>query len=182
MGAIGTVIAVGWTLFLLFWLVTALSTKRSRGTWSAGLGVRAAIAVAAVVLVRLGALRAATVDTDGIRGGLGLALVVSGLGLAVWARVHIGRNWGTPMSTKDEPELVTSGPYRRVRHPIYTGIVVAGTGTAIAFGWQWLIIVGLAGGYFVYAATVEERYLLGEFPDTYPPYRRATKMFVPFVV
>ena len=49
-----------------------------------------------------------------------------GLGFAIWARVHIGRNWGTPMTQRDDPELVTSGPYRFVRHPIYSGILVAG--------------------------------------------------------
>jgi protein-S-isoprenylcysteine O-methyltransferase Ste14 len=47
--------------------------------------------------------------------------VCLGLGFAIWARVHIGRNWGTPMTQKDEPELVTSGPYHLVRHPIYSG-------------------------------------------------------------
>ena len=54
------------------------------------------------------------------------------VGLAIWARVHIGRNSGTPMTEKDDPELVTSGPYRVVRHPIYSGILVAGVGTAVA--------------------------------------------------
>jgi protein-S-isoprenylcysteine O-methyltransferase Ste14 len=76
---------------------------------------------------------------------------------------------------------VTSGPYHLVRHPIYSGILVAGVGTAIALGWMWLVVVGLAGVYFIYAATVEERYLTGQFPDTYPGYKRSTKMLVPYV-
>ena len=85
------------------------------------------------------------------------------------------------MSQKDEPELVTSGPYRRVRHPIYSGILAAGVGTAAALSWMWLVAVALAGVYFVYSATVEERYLTQEFPDVYPRYRHWTKMLVPLI-
>ena len=75
------------------------------------------------------------------------------------------------MTQKDEPELVTSGPYRLVRHPIYSGILVAGVGTALAISWLWLVAFGLAGAYFIYGATVEERYLTEQFPDAYPAYK-----------
>ena len=74
----------------------------------------------------LGSVPGSRPQHDPLRAGLGLALFVVGLGFAIWARVNIGRNWGTPMTQKDEPELVTSGPYRLVRHPIYSGILVAG--------------------------------------------------------
>ena len=79
------------------------------------------------------------------------------------------------MTQKDEPELVTSGPYHLVRHPIYSGILVAFVGTAVALNWLWLTAVLLAGVYFVYAATVEERYMAEQFPDTYPAYKRSTR-------
>jgi protein-S-isoprenylcysteine O-methyltransferase Ste14 len=85
------------------------------------------------------------------------------------------------MTKKEEPELVTSGPYHLVRHPIYSGILVASVGTAVALSWLWLIAVALAGTYFLYSATVEESYLTEQFPDTYPTYKHATKMLVPFV-
>jgi protein-S-isoprenylcysteine O-methyltransferase Ste14 len=85
------------------------------------------------------------------------------------------------MTQKDEPELVTSGPYHLVRHPIYSGILVAGVGSSVALSWMWLTAVLLAGIYFIYSATVEERYLTKQFPDTYPAYKRSTKMLVPFV-
>ena len=85
------------------------------------------------------------------------------------------------MSQKEEPELVTTGPYRIVRHPIYSGILVAAVGTAVALNWPWLIVVALAAAYFVHAATVEERYLAEQFPDTYPAYRRSTRMLLPFI-
>ena len=85
------------------------------------------------------------------------------------------------MTQKDEPELVTSGPYHLIRHPIYSGILVAGLGTALGLNWLWLIAVGLAGIYFIYSATVEERYLAEQLPDAYPAYKHSTKMLVPYV-
>jgi protein-S-isoprenylcysteine O-methyltransferase Ste14 len=85
------------------------------------------------------------------------------------------------MTQKVEPELVTSGPYHLVRHPIYSGILVAGIGTAVALSWVWLIAVIVAAIYFIYSATVEERYMASQFPDVYPRYKRSTKMLVPFV-
>ena len=85
------------------------------------------------------------------------------------------------MSKKENPELITSGPYQLVRHPIYFGILLAGAGTAIALNWTWLIATAIAGVYFVYSATIEERNLTEQFPDAYPNYTRTTKMLVPFI-
>jgi protein-S-isoprenylcysteine O-methyltransferase Ste14 len=181
MRTVELIFTVGWAAFWLYWLVAAFSMKRGRVSWSHEGRIRVVIIVLAVVLVRLGVLRGHRVTTDPWREALGLALFGLGLAFAIWARVHIGRNWGTPMTQKDEPELVTSGPYRLVRHPIYSGIIVAGIGTAVALSWFWLAPVGLAGIYFIYSATVEERYLAEQFPDSYPAYKRSTKMLVPFV-
>jgi len=175
------VFGVGWAAFWLYWLVAAFSMKRGRVSWSREARIRAVLVVLVILLVRLGAFRGHGVNTDPLRAGIGLALFAVGLGFAIWARVHIGRNWGTPMTQKDEPELVTSGPYRLVRHPIYSGILVAGIGTAVALSWWWLTAVALAGVYFIYSATVEERYLTQEFPEEYPAYKHATRMLVPFV-
>jgi protein-S-isoprenylcysteine O-methyltransferase Ste14 len=179
--AVEIVFVVGWAAFWLYWLVAAFSMKRGRVPWSRELGIRVVIVVLGVLLIHSGVLRHHAVNTDPWRTVLGLLLFALGLGFAIWARVHIGRNWGTPMTQKEDPELVTSGPYRLVRHPIYTGILVAGAGTAVALSWLWLIAVILAGVYFVYAATVEERYMTEQFPDTYPAYKAATKMLLPFV-
>ena len=77
---------------------------------------------------------------------------------------------------------MTSGPYHLVRHPIYSGILVAGVGTAVALSWLWLTAVALAGVYFLYSVMVEERYLTDQFPDNYPVYKRSTKMLVPFLL
>ena len=158
MHVIELVFVLGWAVFWIYWLVAAFSMKRGRVPWSRELRIRAVIAALAILLLRLGVFRDDGLNSDPLRAGLGLFLFVFGLGFAIWARVHIGRNWGTPMTQKQDPELVTSGPYDLVRHPICTGILVAGAGTAVALGWMWLIAVALAGVYFVHSATVEERY------------------------
>jgi protein-S-isoprenylcysteine O-methyltransferase Ste14 len=183
MRAAELVFGVGWTAFWLYWLVAAFSRKRGHVAWGHEVRIRIVIVAAAVIAARLGAFRGGhAVATDPPRAGIGLALFALGLAFAIWARVQLGRNWGTPMTTKDDPELVTSGPYRYVRHPIYSGIITAALGTAVGLSWSWLIAFGLAGAYFVYAATVEEKNLAKEFPAAYPAYRRATKMLIPFVL
>ena len=180
--AVELVFAVGWAVFWLYWLVAAFSMKRGRRPWSRELRIRAIIAVVVILLIRLGAFRGHSLNTDPWRAGIGLVLFALGLGFAISARLHIGRNWGIPMTQKDEPELVTSGPYHLVRHPIYSGILTAGVGTAVALSWLWLTAVALAGVYFLYSAMVEERYLTDQFPDSYPVYKHSTKMLVPFIL
>jgi protein-S-isoprenylcysteine O-methyltransferase Ste14 len=181
MHAIELVFAIVWAAFWIYWLVAAFSMKRGRVAWSRELRIRAVIAVLAILLIRLGAFRDHGLNSDPWRAGVGLVLFADGLAFAIWARVHLGRNWGSPMSQKTDPELVACGPYRLVRHPIYSGILAATIGTAVALSWAWLIAVALAGIYFVYSALVEERNLTEQFPDTYAAYRRSTKMFVPFI-
>ena len=115
--------AIGWAAFWAYWLVAAFSMKRGRVQWARELRIRALIVALAIVLLRFGAFRGHGLSSDPPRAGLGLVLFALGLGFAVWARVHLGRNWGTPMSQKNEPELVTSGPYHLIRHPIYPGVL-----------------------------------------------------------
>ncbi len=181
MRAVELVFAVGWAAFWLYWLVAAFFVKRGRVSWSRELRIRVVIAVVVILLIRLGAFRDHGLNTDPWRGGIGLVFFAVGLGFAVWARMHIGRNWGGPMTQKDDPDLVTSGPYRLVRHPIYSGILVAGLGTALALSWWWLIAVALAGLYFLYSARIEESFMTDRFPDDYPGYRSSTKMLLPFI-
>jgi protein-S-isoprenylcysteine O-methyltransferase Ste14 len=177
------IFGAGWTAFWVYWLVAAFSMKRGRVQWGREGRIRVLIFVVVVVLVRLGAFRGHhALNTDPWRAGVGLVLFALGLLFAIWARRTIGRNWGTPMTQKDEPELVTGGPYRLVRHPIYSGILAAGIGTAVALTWFWLLPVALGGIYFIYSATVEERFLTERFPDSYPAYKRSTKMLVPFIL
>ncbi len=85
------------------------------------------------------------------------------------------------MSVKEDPELVTTGPYRYVRHPIYSGILLALLGSALANGILWLIVFVFFGTCFAIAARAEERLMLRQFPAEYPRYRARTKAIVPFV-
>jgi protein-S-isoprenylcysteine O-methyltransferase Ste14 len=87
-----------------------------------------------------------------------------------------------PMSVKRDPELVTSGPYRFIRHPIYSGILLAVLGSVLANGLYWLIILIAIGVYFIFAAREEENLMNRQFPKTYPPYVAKTKMLIPFIL
>jgi protein-S-isoprenylcysteine O-methyltransferase Ste14 len=176
------VFGIGWAAFWIYWLAAAIPTKRGRRSWSREIAVRIVLVALIVLLARLGVFRSYHgVHTDPWRAAIGLALWATGLLFAIWARVHLGRNWGSPMTEKADPELVTSGPYGLVRHPIYSGILLGLLGTAVGLNWWWLVIVVLPSIYFIYAATVEERFLAEQFPETYPAYKRSTKMLVPFV-
>jgi len=85
------------------------------------------------------------------------------------------------MSQKADPELVTTGPYSKIRHPIYSGIILAMIGTTIAVSLYWLVAVALLGAYFAYSAIVEERFMADRFPGSYPEYKRSTNMLIPFI-
>jgi protein-S-isoprenylcysteine O-methyltransferase Ste14 len=183
MRAVELVIGFGWVIFWLGWLVAAFTAKASRGPRGWYLGLRVALVVVLVNVIRLNWRHGGGLA---LHPGLalsvaGLVLWAAGLGLAVWARLYIGRNWGMPMTRRTEPVLVTTGPYRTIRHPIYTGIITALVGTALATSLLGLIVAAVVAGYFIFSATREERFLAGEFPDSYPPYKARTKMLIPFV-
>ena len=174
--------AVGWAwlVFWLYWLVTAANAKESvSGGWRnrlAGVSVIGVFLIA--VVLRGGSLAVHSV----VLGAIGAVLFGCGIGLAIWARLHLGRNWGMPMSQRADPELVTSGPYRFVRHPIYTGLLTAMLGTALVDNLLGLIVVAVLIAYFYYCGTVEERNLAATFPTTYPEYKSRTKMIIPFLL
>jgi protein-S-isoprenylcysteine O-methyltransferase Ste14 len=117
-----------------------------------------------------------------ILAAIGAVLFACGIALAVWARLHLGRNWGMPTSQRAEPELVISGPYRFVRHPIYTGLLTAMLGTALVDNLLGLIVVAVLVAYFYYCGIAEERNLTATFPAAYPEYKSRTKMLIPFLL
>jgi len=180
MRTVDVVISIGWLVFWVGWLVAAANVKSGRRHWGRSTGARVVLILAVIALNRLRPFRHET-TTQPALAAIGIALFVLGLALAVWARVHLGRNWGSPMSEKDDPELVTTGPYRWIRNPIYSGLILALVGTAFAINLHWLLVVALVGGFFVYSAFMEQRYMSEQFPDTYPAYRSSTKMLIPFV-
>ena len=183
MYVIDIVILVCWAAFWIYWLAASVGVKSGRTRWSRFAGSRVAIILALLLLARLRFFKGRhTAVTDPLWQGIGLVIVLLGLGLAVWARVYLGRNWGMPMTEKADPELVTTGPYSTIRHPIYSGLILAMIGTAVAVSLYGLIAVVVLGGYFIYSAVMEERYMAGKFPDTYPRYQQETKMLIPYVV
>ena len=142
------IIAGLWLLFVAYWAVAAVGAKRSasRPRWRREIGLRLVVILPIVALLQSRSLREFLAETQrsashsGIVGWTGVALCLLGFGLAINARRHLGRNWGLPMSRKEQPELVTSGPYALIRHPIYTGLILAMLGSAIGANvfWAWL--------------------------------------------
>jgi protein-S-isoprenylcysteine O-methyltransferase Ste14 len=182
MRVVDLVIVIGWVAFWGYWLISARNIKPGQNRWNRFVGVRVAVIVLIVILARLVGFGPHKATENWALAGIGLAVWVAGLALAVWARLYIGRNWGMPMTRKDSPELVTTGPYHAVRHPIYTGIIGGAVGTALATTLFGLIAAAVLAGYFIYSAVNEERYLTGLFPDAYPEYKRHSKMLIPFVL
>jgi protein-S-isoprenylcysteine O-methyltransferase Ste14 len=183
MPVVDVVIFAAWVAFWAYWLTASIGVKSGQANWTRFAGVRVAAILIVLLLVRLRVFKGhAATNHDAVLEGIGVAVFLLGLALAVWARVYLGRNWGMPMSQKDDPELVTTGPYSRVRHPIYSGIILAMIGTTIAISVYWLVAVVLLGAYFLYSAVVEERLMTRLFPDSYPQYKQSTKMLIPFVI
>jgi len=183
MHVIDVVILVGWVAFWVYWLVASIGVKTGKSRWAQFAGFRVvAILVFLLLFRRVFRGHGVTVVTNPWLQGIGTAVFVLGLALAVWARVYIGRNWGMPMTRKADPELVTTGPYKSVRHPIYSGIILAMIGTALAVSVYWLAAVVIMGVYFSFSAVTEERYMAEQFPAAYPAYKRSTKMLIPHVI
>ena len=110
------------------------------------------------------------------------ALTAVGFGLAWWARLHLGKLWSAFVTRKDEHRVIETGPYGIVRHPIYTGIILAVVTIAIlkgnlyALNGAFLIVLG-----FWIKARLEERFLSQELgPEAYAAYRRRVPMLIPF--
>ncbi|MGB8322412.1 MAG: isoprenylcysteine carboxylmethyltransferase family protein [Candidatus Acidiferrum sp.] len=110
----------------------------------------------------------------------GLVVTVAGVAMAIWARFSLGRNWSGVVTLKDNHQLVGSGPYRWIRHPIYTGILVAAVGTAMIHGhlraWIGVAVLLLT---FYFKARREEKFLQQEFGSGFEEHARRTGMFLP---
>lgn len=177
-----------WLLFIIVWLISALSAKRTIKQSYSSWVFRFIFVVIALVAIRNGGSAylmhsywwqpSMSLPLD----VLGLVLIALGIATAVWARYHLARNWGMPMTHKEGAELVTTGPYAYIRNPIYTGMILAMIGSAFALGAWWLFVAFAALCYFIYASIREEAIMLQMFPDTYPAYRARTKMLIPFIL
>jgi protein-S-isoprenylcysteine O-methyltransferase Ste14 len=114
---------------------------------------------------------------------VGAALTAGGILFSVWARRHLGKNWSGIVTVKQDHELITTGPYAFVRHPIYTGLLLAFVGTAIAGGeWRGVLAVALALFSLWRKLLFEERWMREQFGEAYEAYSRRVRAIVPFVL
>lgn len=182
---IAYIIDAAWFLLIVVWVVTMFSAKRNaRGTRGRAFGYRLLVIVAVYAFLRLGGIRISFfldyIHMPAVQW-LGAVLVYAGVALAIWARVYLGRNWGMPMTEKEGAELVTTGPYAYIRNPIYSGILLAVLGSALALGVIWAIVFVGYAVWLLPSVFVEEKIMLRLFPDAYPAYKARTKRLIPGV-
>jgi protein-S-isoprenylcysteine O-methyltransferase Ste14 len=176
-----------WVAFVLYWYAAARGLKRA--AWRASLPAELAhrlplaIAVALFFVPRLPPpLTNRVVSSDPAAAALGVLLVLLGLGFAIWARRYLGGNWSGRVTVKEGHTLVTSGPYRVVRHPIYTGLLLAFLGTALTLGeLRGFLAVPILFAAFLIKSRQEEARMRATFPD-YDRYAKRTPALIPFLV
>jgi len=175
-----------WGVFVVYWMISALRVKRTARTEASGARLATvAVLVAGAALIfeqsgPFGRMNGRFVpDREWIKG-CGELLVAVGVSLAIWARRHIGQFWSARVTLKEDHQLIQSGPYARVRHPIYTGVLLAMMGTALFVGvWRALLGVVLVFVTHWLKARREEALLTEQFGVEYQEYRRRTGSLVP---
>jgi hypothetical protein len=189
MAVTGILILVLWLVLLLYWYVFAPKSKRSsRGyNWQRVIVVRLILIVIVILLLRIASIKSYILSVDlaphfnPIIAASGVLICAFGVGLAIWARSILARNWGMPMTLREKPELITTGPYAFIRHPIYSGFFLATLGTVLVSGLFWLFILVILSIYFVFSSKVEEADMMNQFPKEYPEYKKRAKAFIPFI-
>ncbi len=177
-----------WTVLCLYWILFALRVKpvKSRESLGQRLSYVLPLALGLTLLFNprahyswLGmrfALDTIAVAVAGIR------LTAAGVALAMWARLLLGENWSAAVSIRKNQELIRMGPYRIIRHPIYTGMLLGLLGTAVVVGEvrSLLALVSLGLGFYL-KARKEEVFLLREFAAGFEAHAKHTGMFLPRV-
>jgi protein-S-isoprenylcysteine O-methyltransferase Ste14 len=176
-----------WLAWAVYWMLSSIRIKaavRRESTASRLAHVIPLLVGAALIGWRelpWGALNLRLWPHSLLAYGIGLALLVAGLAFAVWARVHLGRNWSGSVTVKEAHELIRSGPYAYVRHPIYTGLITAVLGTAITSGTLraalGLVIITLS---LVRKLRTEEAFMRDTFPGEYQRYCAQVPALIPF--
>ncbi len=182
-----------WVAWAIYWFAAAAGAKansRRESQWSRfSHGVPLSLAVLLIAWPARHApawaawLTGSFIPPSWAGYWIGVALLALGLGFSVWARRRLGRNWSGTVTVKQDHELVRAGPYRYVRHPIYTGILLGFVGSAIALGqWRGVIAVALCLYAFLRKISLEERWMDETFPGKYAAYRKEVKALIPFIL
>jgi len=175
-----------WTVFAAYWAIGALKTRRTakRESFAARYGVMAIEVVGFYLLLSgdaaIGVLgRRVVARTFDLRV-LGVILLWAGIALALWARWHLGQYWSGRITIKEGHKLIRTGPYARLRHPIYSGLVLAATGTAIEVDqWRGVAAVCVIVLGFWIKGKREEALLTKEFGAEFDEHRRSTGFLLP---
>jgi protein-S-isoprenylcysteine O-methyltransferase Ste14 len=172
-----------WVLFSVYWEIAAKNAaqeKSSESSTSRGLHVFMANVALLLLYVPVPGLTRRYLPTPQVFVAIGLTIQGCGLLLAIWARRHLGRNWSGRITIKVDHELVKSGPYRFVRHPIYTALLAMYAGTALVSG-EWHALLGFALAAFAYWRKIrmEEANLAVAFGADWGDYRRSTWSLLP---
>ncbi len=182
------IIAFCWLVFFTVWIVAAFFTKRTteRARWRSAWWLWVGIGAFVVFRRRFIPLPGSMVlwhPTHVIRI-LAESVTAVGLFIALWARTVLGANWSANVVLKEQHELIVQGPYRVVRHPIYTGVILMIIGTILVWGRvAGLILLVLSVAGLLVKAHREEQLLTTHFPDAYPRYRQRVKAaIIPFLV
>lgn len=182
----GYVIVASWLVLIVIWVLGSLAAKPDAESSPRAVRLLWQIPLLALLIYVLRnphadafVLERTFFNVRPALGWVGALLTVTGVAFAIWARYKLGRNWG--VHQKEDPVLVTSGPYAYVRHPLYASVILALLGSALTGS-----IVAVA--YFVIGITYclrrinqEERAMLNLFPGQYPSYQVCTKRLIPFV-
>lgn len=177
-----------WLILLAYWGVSALQAKpvtRTESRWKQLLVYWLPLLVAVLLLgpgpwFGHGWLREQFVPHSLPVYTIGLLLCICGVVLAIWARWRLGRNWSGNVQIKQAHELITSGPYARVRHPIYSGLLLMFSGNALMVGdWRGVIAVLIVLASFWAKLRQEERFLAAHFGPAYADYAARTRMLIP---
>jgi protein-S-isoprenylcysteine O-methyltransferase Ste14 len=180
--------AVVWIIFMVYWRIKSIGTKSTQRIEPVASRVLREIALAIVIiLVLFNRIPLPWLYRYLWPSGLwsfwvGAAVTVAGLLFAVWARLHLATNWSSSVTIKQGHELITSGPYRLVRHPIYTGILTGFLGTAIALSQvRGFIALAIMFAAFWAKFRTEEQFMRTQFGETYATYSRKTAALVPYL-
>jgi protein-S-isoprenylcysteine O-methyltransferase Ste14 len=175
-----------WILWCVFWFVLSQRTKPTaeRESILSGAAYRVPLFVGVWLLVAPHMPYPWLTAWFRPRGvawfWLGVAFVVLGLYWSCLARLHLGRNWSSVAEVKQGHELIRTGPYHWTRHPIYTGLLLAVLGSALALGqWRGVLAVALMVASFLLKISIEERLMMARFPEEYPRYKAEVPALVP---